>query len=89
MYDILQQIITKLWNSIKLFNGEEKRNLPENFRNIVIANKKIRNIDEIISYYHLPEQTAQKLSKLAKNIKLIYTNRIRSKRGAGWGTKQG
>jgi hypothetical protein len=59
MYDILQHIIMILWESIKTFDGQEKVNLPERFRNIVINNNKRRSIDEIVSYYHLPKDIAQ------------------------------
>jgi hypothetical protein len=64
IFDTLQKIISILWNkSVKLIDGTERKNLPDSFRAVVMADKKVRTIDEIQARFGLPRELAQYYSE--------------------------
>ena len=59
IFDLLQEIISKLWLRIELFdNNINKNKLPPSFRRMVLQDDKLMNIDSINNRYNIPIELA-------------------------------
>ena len=74
LFDLLQKIISIIWNKhIKLFEGK-KSNLPERFRKMVYFKNRRLELDEIIKRKTIPEKLAQyyyNIGKFYEKLKLL------------------
>jgi len=59
-YDILQQIVSTLWNGVKLVDKSETKKLPTNFTKIIMKPKNAgpRTAEEISTVFNLPSDFA-------------------------------
>ena len=60
MFDLLQEIVAKLWDKITLLDGSvRKRQLKESFSNMVLSGNSMRTSDQLINAFGLPDQLAR------------------------------
>lgn len=65
LFDLLQIIISKIWQNVKLVKGKNKKNLPKTFRRMVYKDEQILSKQKIIEDYNIPEELASFYSNIA------------------------
>ena len=66
IFDLLQEISSKIWGSIELTDGSaSKKNLPSSFRRIVLRDNKIQSSQDIQHRFGLPPSLAEWYSECA------------------------
>jgi hypothetical protein len=59
MFDLLQEVICRLWNRVQLHDQTiDKHNLPKTFKKMILHNDKMMSVEQIQKHHHIPETLA-------------------------------